>query len=56
MVVGCYTTDGLMNGLPYIMYDDTYYKELNPCFFTTDDDALLLDELLRHTRRNLQAN
>ena len=38
------TTDGLMNGLPYIMYDDTYYKELNPTadFFTTDDDALLL--------------
>ena len=52
------TTDGLMNGLPYIMYDDTYYKELNPTadFFTTDDDALLLlDSYLDTPRRNLQA-
>lgn len=23
------TTDGLMNGVPYLMYDDDYYKELN---------------------------
>ena len=47
-----------MNGLPYIMYDDTYYKELNPTadFFTTDDDALLLlDSYLDTPRRNLQA-
>ena len=38
------TTDGMMNGVPYIMYNDTYYKELNPSadFFTTDDDALKL--------------
>ena len=38
------TTDGMMNGVPYIMYNDTYYKELNPNadFFTTDDDALKL--------------
>ena len=52
------TTDGLMNGLPYIMYDDTYYKELNPTadFFTKDDDALLLlDSYLDTPRRNLQA-
>ena len=24
------TTDGMMNGVPYIMYNDTYYKELHP--------------------------
>ena len=24
------TTDGMMNGVPYIMYDDTYYHELWP--------------------------
>ncbi len=24
------TTDGMMNGVPYIMYDELYYKELNP--------------------------
>ena len=38
------TTDGMMNGVPYIMYNDTYYKELHPQgdFFDNDDDALLL--------------
>ena len=38
------TTDGMMNGVPYIMYNDTYYKELNPSadFFDTDDDAIKL--------------
>jgi hypothetical protein len=38
------TTDGMMNGVPYIMYDDTYYKELYPHgdFFKNDHDALLL--------------
>jgi len=38
------TTDGMMNGVPYIMYNDTYYKELNPNadFFTTDEEALVL--------------
>ena len=24
------TADGLLNGVPYIMYDDNYYRELNP--------------------------
>ena len=38
------TTDGMMNGVPYIMYDDTYYHELNPKgdFFENDDIALTL--------------
>ena len=38
------TTDGMMNGVPYIMYNDTYYKELNSSgdFFDNDDDALML--------------
>ena len=38
------TTDGMMNGVPYIMYNDTYYKELhlNGEFFDNDDDALML--------------
>ena len=51
------TTDGMMNGVPYIMYNDTYYKELNPSadFFDTDDDSIkllnsYLDEL--HIRNN----
>ena len=52
------TTDGLMNGVPYIMYDDTYYKELNPTadFFSTDDEALiLLNSYLDTEVRNNQA-
>ena len=38
------TTDGMMNGVPYIMYDDTYYKELYPHgdFFENDHEALML--------------
>ena len=38
------TTDGMMNGVPYIMYDDTYYHELyrGGKFFTKDDEALEL--------------
>ena len=37
-------TDGMMNGLPYIMYDGTYYHELNAGgdFFKNDHEALLL--------------
>jgi glycosyltransferase involved in cell wall biosynthesis len=36
------TTDGMMNGVPYIMYDDTYYKELweNGDFFKSDHGAI----------------
>ena len=42
------TTDGMMNGVPYIMYDDTYYKELNEMgdFFKDDYTALLLLSLI----------
>ena len=43
------TTDGMMNGTPYIMYNDTYYKELysEGMFFNDDNDALhLLNKLL----------
>ena len=38
------TTDGMMNGVPYIMYDDTYYHELyrEGKFFNKDDEALNL--------------
>jgi len=38
------STDGIMNGVPYIMYDALYYKELNPTadFFKTNDDAIRL--------------
>ena len=38
------TTDGLMNGCPFIMYDADYYKELNPTadFFSTEDEAITL--------------
>ena len=52
------TTDGLMNGVPYIMYDAPYYEELNPTadFFTTDDEALsLLNLYLDGEVRNTQA-
>ena len=52
------TTDGLMNGVPYIMYDAPYYEELNPTadFFTTDDEALsLLNSYLDGEVRNTQA-
>lgn len=38
------TTDGLMNGVPYLMYDDLYYRELwdGADFFTSDEGALSL--------------
>jgi len=52
------TTDGMMNGVPYIMYNDTYYKELNSSadFFTTDAEALtLLNSYLGTDVRNVQA-
>ena len=48
-----------MNGVPYIMFNDTYYKELNPTadFFNTDEEALeLLNSYLDTDKRNLQAN
>jgi glycosyltransferase involved in cell wall biosynthesis len=37
-------TDGMMNGVPYIMFDDTYYQELNAKgdFFENDHDAVML--------------
>ena len=36
-------TDGMMNGVPYIMFDDTYYHELNAKgdFFKNDHEALM---------------
>ena len=46
------TTDGMMNGCPYIMYDGEYYKELwdGADFFTTDQEALdLLNKYLDDT-------
>lgn len=53
------TTDGMMNGVPYIMYNDTYYHELNPKgdFFENDDIALtLLNNYLDNPQyRNKQA-
>ena len=53
------TTDGMMNGVPYIMYNDTYYKELCPHadFFDNDHDAVtLLDTYLGDSKyRNEQA-
>jgi len=49
-----------MNGVPYIMYDETYYKELNPTadFFTTNDESVeLLDSYLSNTEmRNTMAS
>ena len=38
------STDGIMNGVPYIMYDALYYKELNPTadFFKTNEEAIKL--------------
>ena len=37
-------TDGMMNGIPYIMFDDTYYPELNAKgdFFKDNHEALML--------------
>lgn len=38
------TTDGMMNGVPYIMFDEKYYKELcnESDFFKTDEQAINL--------------
>ena len=38
------TTDGMMNGVPYIMFDEKYYQELCPeaDFFNSDDKAVEL--------------
>ena len=38
------TTDGMMNGVPYIMFDDTYYHELyaKGDFFQNNHDAVML--------------
>ena len=53
------TTDGMMNGIPYIMYNDTYYKELCPTadFFENNEIAInLLNTFLDDTKyRNEQA-
>ena len=52
------TTDGLMLGVPFIMYNDTYYHELNSNadFFKTDEEALsLLNSYLDTDIRNKQA-
>ena len=52
------TTDGMMNGVPYIMYNGDYYKELysDADFFTTDEEALkLLNSYLDTEVRNEQA-
>ena len=53
------TTDGMMNGVPYIMYDDTYYHELysQGIFFTKHESACeLLNMFLDDTNcRNQKA-
>ena len=53
------TTDGMMNGIPYIMYNEDYYKELynDADFFSTDTQAIsLLNKYLNNTEyRNDQA-
>jgi glycosyltransferase involved in cell wall biosynthesis len=53
------TTDGMMNGVPYIMYNEDYYKELynDADFFSTDTQAVsLLNKYLNNTEyRNDQA-
>jgi len=53
------TTDGMMNGVPYIMYNEDYYKELynDADFFSTDTQAVsLLNKYLNDTKyRNDQA-
>ena len=53
------TTDGMMNGVPYIMYNEDYYKELynDADFFSTDTQAVsLLNKYLNDTEyRNEQA-
>ena len=38
------TTDGMMKGVPFVMYDAPYYQELNPTadFFKSDEQSLVL--------------
>ena len=54
------TTDGMMNGVPYIMFDASYYHELNDKgeFFKDDHDALMLMNIYLDDPkyRNEQAN
>jgi len=54
------TTDGMMNGVPYIMFDAPYYKELcqKSDFFSDDKEALqLLNKYLDDpSYRNRKAN
>ena len=54
------TTDGMMNGLPYIMFDADYYRELcnRSDFFKNDDETLqLLNKYLDDTDyRNRKAS
>jgi len=54
------TTDGMMNGVPYIMFNDTYYKELcpNADFFDDTGAAVkLLDKYLSDSDyRNHKSN
>ncbi len=54
------STDGIMKGVPYIMYDALYYKELNPTadFFKTNEEAIKLLNLYLddHYHRNKKAN
>jgi hypothetical protein len=53
-------TDGMMNGVPYIMFDASYYHELNDKgeFFKDDHDALMLMNIYLDDPkyRNEQAN
>ena len=53
------TTDGMMNGVPYIMYDETYYHELwsNADFFKSDEEAIdLLNKYLdNYSYRNIKS-
>jgi len=54
------TTDGMMNGCPFIMFDSDYYKELNPNadYFKNNDSALeLLNRYLDDVGyRNIKAS
>jgi len=53
------TTDGMMNGCPYVMYDELYYKELYPeaDFFSNNQELLnLLNSYLDDpSTRNIKA-
>jgi glycosyltransferase involved in cell wall biosynthesis len=53
------TTDGLMNGCPYILYDEAYNREIFPegDFFKTNSDSIpLIEKYLDHPQyRNMMA-